>query len=68
MMSFKSVRVEITSNRSLQTEFKQEANKAARISRCLKDTKQRTKGKNICVIWPILTYAAETRADTINTK
>jgi hypothetical protein len=66
--SFESVKVEITSNGSLQTELKQEANKATRIARCLNDPKQRTKCKNICVIRPIPTYAAEARAYTINTK
>jgi len=65
-----------TSDGASQSEVKYQAYKAAKLSGCLNDTiwrykylRQETKMRIYkSVIRPVLTYAAETRADTSKTK
>lgn len=74
VMSFKYLGVEISSSQDRKKEVQDQINKAARISGCLKEIIWRNKYREakirICKTYvrPIMTYAAETRADTKKTK
>lgn len=76
VMSFKYLGIEISSNRNIKTEVKAQTNKAARISGCLRQlvwqnktmsTEAKVKIYKTCVR-PVMTYAADTRADNSVTK
>lgn len=76
VMTFTYLGVEISSSQDRKTEVLQQSKKAARMAGCLRDLVWNNKymkreGKvriyKTC-IRPILTYAAETRADTAKTK
>ncbi|XP_050447499.1 uncharacterized protein LOC126849579 [Cataglyphis hispanica] len=76
VMSFKYLGVEISSNQDRKKEVQGQIDKAARISGCLKEIIWRNKHMKreakvkiykTCVR-PIMTYAAETRADIRKTK
>jgi hypothetical protein len=68
--------VEITSNGELQSEVKHQAYKGARLSGCLNDIIWKNKYLSLgpkvriysSVVQPVLTYAAEIRADTSKTE
>lgn len=76
VMRFKYLGVETSSDRNLIDEIRTQTNKSSQISGFLKDVIWRNKNMNIgskvriykTCIRPILTYAAETRADTSKTK
>jgi len=76
VMSFKYLGIETTSTRSLFNEVRSQANNASRISGYLRDTiwnnKYMSTNSKVRIyktcIRPILTYAAETRAETAKTK
>jgi hypothetical protein len=72
VINVKYLGVEVTSDGAQQSEVKHQAYKAARLCGCLNDTiwrnkylRQETEMRSYkSVIRPVLTYAAETRADT----
>lgn len=76
VMAFNYLGVEITSNRNLKEEVTRQANKAIRVSGCLREVIWRNKFMTTeskmrvykTAVRPILTYAVETRADTKRTK
>ncbi|XP_055714317.1 uncharacterized protein LOC129808563 [Phlebotomus papatasi] len=76
VMEFKYLGVETTSHRDLHAEVRHQAARAAAISGCLRDVVWKNKYMNIknkiriykTCVRPIMTYAAETRADNTRTK
>lgn len=76
VMRFKYLGVNITNDRNLREEVKDQTTKASIISRYLRDIIWKNKYMNIkskmriykTCIRPIMTYAAETRAETTPTK
>ena len=75
-MSFEYLEIIASSSRNTYDEVKTQVNKAARVSGCLHHTIWKNKHMSITskariyrtAVRPILTYAAETRADTNRTK
>ena len=76
VMSFEYLGIIASSSRNTYDEVKTQVNKAARVSGCLHHTIWKNKHMSITskariyrtAVRPILTYAAETRADTNRTK
>ncbi|XP_044766305.1 uncharacterized protein LOC123322425 [Coccinella septempunctata] len=76
VMSFEYLGIIASSSRNTYDEVKAQVNKAARVSGCLHSTIWKNKCMSITskariyrtAVRPILTYAAETRADTSRTK
>ena len=76
VMKFKYLGCQITSDRNLTSEVREQTIKGAIISGCLRDITWRNKYMSTeakikiykAAVGPIVTYGAETRADTERTK
>lgn len=76
VMEFKYLGAQISSQSNLYKEVRQQAQKGARISGCLRDIVWRNKYLSVesktkiykTIVRPVLCYAAETRAETSRTK